>query len=339
MQFLWPLNLWLLWVVPALLALYVYAQRRRRKYALRYASLSLVKEALGRGPGIRRHIPPALYLVALAAMLVAFARPQSVVSLPTQEGVVVLAIDVSGSMQAEDVKPNRLEAAKEAAKIFVARQDPNVRIGVVSFSTDASIVQAPTIDRESVIAAINRLKPQRATAVGRAILVSLDAIFEDEEEEPPSAILRNLSPESLASRTPTQTRKGPFAPASIILLTDGVNNQFPPPLAIVDEATRRGVRVYTVGLGTPEGTILRLQGRAIRVRLDEATLKKIAELTEARYYYAANENDLREIYENLRTEVVIRTERTEISALFAALAALLSLLGGALSLVWFSRLP
>lgn len=339
MQFLWPLNLWLLWVVPALLALYVYAQRRRRKYALRYASLSLVKEALGRGPGIRRHIPPALYLVALAAMLVAFARPQSVVSLPTQEGVVVLAIDVSGSMQAEDVKPNRLEAAKEAAKIFVARQDPNVRIGVVSFSTDASIVQAPTIDRESVIAAINRLKPQRATAVGRAILVSLDAIFEDEEEEPPSAILRNLSPESLASRTPTQTRKGPFAPASIILLTDGVNNQFPPPLAIVDEATRRGVRVYTVGLGTPEGTILRLQGRAIRVRLDEATLKKIAELTEARYYYAANENDLREIYENLRTEVIIRTERAEISALFAALAALLSLLGGALSLVWFSRLP
>lgn len=339
MQFLWPLNLWLLWVVPALLALYVYAQRRRRRYALRYASLSLVKEALGRGPGIRRHIPPALYLVALAAMLVAFARPQSVVSLPTQEGVVVLAIDVSGSMQAEDVKPNRLEAAKEAAKIFVARQDPNVRIGVVSFSTDASIVQAPTIDRESVIAAINRLKPQRATAVGRAILVSLDAIFEDEEEEPPSAILRNLSPESLASRTPTQTRKGPFAPASIILLTDGVNNQFPPPLAIVDEATRRGVRVYTVGLGTPEGTILRLQGRAIRVRLDEATLKKIAELTEARYYYAANENDLREIYENLRTEVIIRTERAEISALFAALAALLSLLGGALSLVWFSRLP
>lgn len=340
MQFLWPQNLWLLWVVPALVALYVYAQRRRRKYALRYASLSLVREALGRGPGIRRHVPPALYLVALTAMLVAFARPVSVVSLPSQEGVVILAMDVSGSMQADDIKPNRLEAAKAAAKTFVERQHPNVRIGIVSFSTDASIVQAPTIDRDAVIAAIDRLRPQRATAIGRAILTSLDAIFEGSDEELPSAILRATEASPSPSPKPKPPRlKGQYAPASIILLTDGQNNQFPLPLAIVDEATNRGVRVYTVGLGTIEGTILRIQGRAIRTRLDEATLKKIAELTEAQYFNAANETELQKVYENLTTELVIRTEKTEITALFTALAALLSLLGGALSLVWFSRLP
>ncbi len=342
MQFIWPTNLWLIALVPALAALYVWQQRRRRKYALRYASLSLVREALGRGPGRRRHVPPVLYLLGLGTMLFAFARPQAVVSLPSQEGIVILAIDVSGSMQAEDMKPNRLEAAKSAAKTFVEKQNPNVRIGVVSFSTDAAIVQAPTSDKDAAIAAISRLRPQRATAIGRAILTSLDAIFEGSDEELPSAILRAADP-ALATpapkKTPPPKLKGQYYAASIILLTDGQNNQFPPPLAVVDEAVNRGVRVYTVGIGSVEGTLLRIQGRVIRTRLDEGTLKQIAELTNAQYFNASNESDLRQIYENLTTQLVIRTEKTEITALFTGIAALLVLLGGALSLLWFNRLP
>ncbi len=339
MQFLWPASLVLLLLVPVLVTLYVFVQRRRRRYALRYASLSLVREALGRGPGRRRHVPPALFLAALTLMLVASARPVAIVTAPTQEGTVVLAIDVSGSMQAQDIAPNRMEAAKAAAKAFVDRQAPFVRIGVVSFSGDASIVQAPTTDRQLVNAAIDRLRPQRATAIGRGILVSLDAIFEESEEEPPSAKYLRPSAQQEASLPPPSAQpRGVFAPASIVLLTDGQNNQFPPPLGIIDEAITRGIRVYTIGLGSPEGTILRIAGRSIRTRLDEATLKKIAELTDARYFNASNERNLREIYESLTTQLVLRQERSEITALFTVAAAALSLLAGALSIVWFGRL-
>ena len=206
MSFLWPTSLFFLVAVPVLLGLYIWSQRRRRKYALRYASLSLVKEALGRGPGIRRHIPPALYLLSLAFMLVALARPITVVKVPSQEGTVILAIDVSGSMRATDIKPDRITAAKEAAKAFVEKQGDSVKIGVVSFATDASIVQAPTLDHDLVLAAIDRLRLQRATAIGRAILTSLDAIWEDEgsEGDQPSAVLTQPQNPN-APQTPTKT--------------------------------------------------------------------------------------------------------------------------------------
>lgn len=343
MSFFWPTLLWLLILIPGLVALYVYAQRRRRKYALRYASLSMVKEALGAGPGIRRHIPPALTLVALTFMLIGVARPYAEIQIPSQEGTVVLAMDVSGSMQATDVQPNRMEVAKSAAKAFVAKQSDNVRIGVVSFSGDASIVQSPTTDKELIIEAIDRLRPQRATAIGRGILVSLDAIFEGSEDEPPSVkwLRPDLQPapgEAVPSASP-QGRTIPRAAATIILLTDGQNNQYPPPLTIVEEASSRGVRVYTIGLGTPEGTILRIGGRSVRTRLDEDTLKRVAALTDAEYYNAQNEAELRNVYENLTTELVLRKEKAEVSALFAAGAALLTVLAASLSLRWFGRIP
>jgi Ca-activated chloride channel family protein len=341
--FHWPTLLWLLLAIPALIAVYVYAQRRRRRYALRYASLAMVKEALGSGPGIRRHIPPVLTLAALAFMLIGVARPYAEVQVPSQEGTVVLAMDVSGSMQATDVQPNRMEVAKSAAKAFVAKQSDNVRIGVVSFSTDASIVQSPTTDKQLVTEAIERLRPQRATAIGRGILVSLDAIFEASEDEPPShKWLRpdaQPGPGEAAPAASPQARTIPRAAATIVLLTDGQNNQYPPPLTIVDEASSRGVRVYTIGLGTPEGTILRIGGRSIRTRLDEETLKRVATLTDAEYYNATNEAELKSVYENLTTELVLRKEKAEVSALFAAGAALLTVLAAALSLRWFGRIP
>jgi Ca-activated chloride channel family protein len=341
MNFIFPLGLWLVLIVPILIALYIWAQRRRQKYALRYASLSLVKEALGRGPGIRRHIPPALFLAALFFMTVAVARPVTVVSMPVQEGVVILAIDVSGSMQAEDLKPNRIEAAKEAAKAFVARQGEDVSVGIVSFAGDASLVQSPTTDHDLVIKAIDRLRTQRATAIGRGILTSLDAIFENDEEIPPSVqALQRLEATGGQGPMPTAPPGGTLnAPATIILLSDGQNNQFPAPLQIIGEAISRGIRVYTVGVGSAEGTILRLQGRQIRTRLDEATLKQIAELTEAEYFNASNSADLREVYEKLSTQLVLREQKTEVTSYLTAIAAVLSILAGAFSLLWFNRLP
>ena len=342
MSFLWPTSLFFLVAVPVLLGLYIWSQRRRRKYALRYASLSLVKEALGRGPGIRRHIPPALYLLSVAFMLFALARPITVVKVPSQEGTVILAIDVSMSMRATDIKPDRITAAKEAAKAFVLKQSESVKIGVVSFASDASIVQAPTLDHDLVIAAIDRLRLQRATAIGRAILTSLDAIWEDSgsEGDQPSAVLTQPQNPN-APQTPAKTAVpgAAKASASIILLTDGQNNQFPPPLAIVDQAISRGIRIYTVGVGTPAGAVLSLEGRSIRTSLDETTLKQVAADTDAQYFLATSDADLKKVYENLTTELVLRTQKTEVTALFTLVAAVFSVVASALSLLWFNRLP
>jgi len=332
MQFQWPMMLWLLLLIPVLVLLYVLAQRRRSRYALRYASLSLVKEALGRGPGWRRHAPPAIFLLGLALMLMALARPASVVTLPAQEGTPILTMDVSGSMRAEDLKPNRLEAAKSAARAFVERQPTGVRIGVVSFSDNAFLVQAPTAEKEQVIAAINRLAFQRGTAIGSGLLTSLDAIFEAADIES-SATLSSTLP------TPTPVPKGVYEPAIIVLLSDGESNRGPRPLEIVERVAARGVRVYTVGVGSVEGTVLHFGGRSMRVRLDEVTLKRLSEATDGDYFNAATEQDLHTIYQDLSTQLVFRKQHTEITALFTGIAAAILLAAAALSLLWFNRLP
>ncbi len=340
MSFLWVEMLWLLWFIPALVAVYFLVQRRRKKYALRYASLSLVKEALGRGPGIRRHIPPILFLISVATMIFALARPTATVIMPSQQGTVILAIDVSGSMRAEDLKPTRLEAAKSAARGFVEKQPKNIRIGVVSFSDNAAIVQAPTTDREQILAAINRLLPQRGTAIGRGILTSLDAIFEEPDAKPtPTPASRDLLGLSDPTPTPKPVPPGTFTAAVIVLLTDGVNTVGPRPQEIIKQIADRGIRVYTVGVGSPDGTVLTFDGRSIRVRLDEATLKDIADKSEAEYYKADSETDLREIYEKLSTQLVLKPEQTELTAGFTAVATILLLIAGTLSLLWFNRLP
>jgi Ca-activated chloride channel family protein len=321
-------------LVPILIVLYILAQRRRQKYALRYASLSLVKEALGRGPGTRRHIPPALFITALAVMLLGLARPASVVTLPAQEGTVILTMDVSGSMRAEDLKPNRLEAAKTAARAFVDKQPQGVKIGVVSFSDNAFVVQAPTDDKGAVLRAINRLTPQRGTAIGSALLTSMDAIFEEANREG-EAYSSSADP----TPTPTPLPQGQYEPALVVLLTDGESNRGPRPLDVVDRLAARGIRVYTVGVGSVEGTVLNTGGRSMRVRLDENTLKLVAEATDGTYYNASTEKDLEAIYENLSTHLVFRKQQTEITAFFTGAAVALSLIAGILSLLWFSRLP
>lgn len=338
MSFLWVEALWALLLVPVFVAVYVLIQRRRQRYVVRYASLSLVREALGKGPGIRRHIPAALFLLGITTMIVAVARPAATVTLPSQQGTVILTLDVSGSMRATDIQPSRLEAAKAAARAFVESQPGNVRIGVVSFSTSASVVQAPTTNRESVLSAISRLTTQRSTAIGSGILTSLDAIFEDPGAKTPTPSRDPLAvPEP--TPVPTPVPAGSHASAVVVLLSDGQSNAGPRPLDVAKQAADRGVRVYTVGIGSPNGIVVPFDGRSVRVRLDEDTLKRIAEETDAEYFRADSETDLRAIYQKLSTEMVFKTEQTELTAWFTAGASIIMTVAGALSLLWLNRLP
>jgi Ca-activated chloride channel family protein len=342
MTFLWPEMLSLMVVLPLLLAAYVFVLRRKKKLALRYASLALVRDAMGAGQRIKRHIPPLLFFLALAAMLVAIARPQATITLPTQHETVILAMDISGSMRATDVEPNRLIAAQNAAKQFVAEQPENVRIGVVAFAGTATVAQAPTRNREDVIAAIDRFQLQRATAIGSAIIVSLATIFPDDGIDVgaltygPESNKKSEKTAAAAARKPVPP--GSYASAVIILLTDGQRTSGPDTLQAAKMAAERGVRIYTVGVGTPEGKIIGFEGWSMRVRLDEETLKAVADMTRGEYFYAGNAVDLKKVYEALNAKLVLERKKTEITALFAAAAAFLALVSAALSLAWFHRI-
>jgi len=347
MNFLWPEALVLLVVLPLLIVLYVWLLGRRKKTALRYASLSLVRDAMGAGQRVRRHVPPALFLLALVAMLVAVARPTAVVTLPTQHDLVVLAIDISRSMLAEDVKPNRMVAAQEAARSFVAEQPRSTRIAIVSFAGTAQLVQPPTQNREDLIAAIDRFQLQRATAIGSAIVVSLATIFPDAGIDLATVGARKPGmPQSLDQPQTGPNAKPPFKPvppgsygsAAIILLTDGQTTTGIDPIEAAKVAAERGVRIFTVGIGTVDGEILRTEGWSMRVRLDEETLKKVSEMTRGDYYYAGTAMDLRKVYEKLNATLVFEKRETEITALFTAAAAVLAVLAGLLSVLWFNRI-
>jgi Ca-activated chloride channel family protein len=335
MTFLWPTALWLLAAVPVLAGMYVWALRRKKKLALQYSSLSLVREAVSSGQSFRRHIPPALFLAAMAGMLLAGARPAAIVTLPSQHETVILAMDVSGSMRAEDVKPNRLAASQAAAKAFIDDTPRSTRIGIVAFAGSASLVQAPTSNRGHAAAAIEQFQLQHATAVGSGILVSLKAIFPDAEFDPFDLKPRKAS---AAAGGSAPVKPGSYGSAAIILLTDGQTTSGPDPIEAARVAAGRGVRVFTVGVGTPEGEILTGEGWSIRVRLDEDALRQIADLTGGEYFYAGTAGDLKKVYAALNSKLVMEKQESEITALFAVAAALLALVSAALSLLWFNRI-
>jgi Ca-activated chloride channel family protein len=343
MTFIWPAALLLLLVLPLLVAWYLRLQQRRRQLAARYGTLGLLQAPGGGAPrplGRRRHLPPALFLAGLAVLLVALARPQMVVSLPRLQGTVILAFDVSGSMAADDLKPTRMEAAKEAARAFVDRQPATVQIGVVSFSDSGFAVQPPTNEQATILAAIDRLRPERGTSLAHGILTALNAILIDEEDGAGGQgrlLYSDLTPSPTPSPTPVPA--GTYAPAAVVLLTDGENTAPPDPLEAVQLAADRGVRVYTIGIGSAEGATLEIEGFSIHTQLDEPTLKAVAERTGGTYFNAADAEELRSIYANLNPELGIAPEKTEVTALFAGVSALLLLIGGACSLLWFSRLP
>ena len=346
MTFLWPEMLWLFLLVPALVAGYFYLLRRKQQAALRYASLSMIKEALGSGQKYRRHIPPLLFLTALMAMIFAIARPAAVVTLPSQHRTIILAMDVSGSMRATDVQPNRITAAQTAAKAFVADQPSNVRIGVVSFAGTAAVVQAPTQNREDIIAAIDRFQLQRATAIGSGIIVSLATIFPDAGIDVSSLIYGRNAPRGVPLDQAGKAEKKEFKPvapgsytsAAIILLTDGQRTTGPDSIEAARMAADRGVRIFTVGFGTKSGETIGFEGWSMRVRLDEETLKTIASMTRGEYFFAGTATDLRKVYESLNSRFLLEKKDMEISALFAAAAAVAALVSALLSLLWFNRI-
>ena len=340
LNFLWPEMLWAMLAVPLLVAAYFWLLTRRKKAVLRYANLSLIKAAMAKSVAWRRHVPPVLMLLAAAALLFASARPAAVITLPSAQKTVVLAIDVSGSMRATDVKPNRITAAQEAAKTFVAELPRSVRVAVVSFAGTAAVVQAPTLSRDDVYASIDRFQLQRGTATGSGIVLSLATIFPDAGIDLSQITgARNMpaAPGEKPKPDFTPVEPGSYPSAAIIMLTDGQRTTGPDPLDAAKMAAERGVRVYTVGIGTKEGETIGFEGWSMRVRLDEDTLKNIADRTRADYFYAGTAEDLKKVYQSLSTRLVVERKETEITALFALLGALLMVSAAGLSVWWFGR--
>ena len=359
--FQWPVFLWLLVLVPLAVALYLLLLNRRKKTALRYANLALVKNAMG-AVGWRRHVPPALMLASFTLLLIAMARPSAIVSLPSTRATVILTMDVSGSMRATDVEPSRIEAAQAAAKQYIKDQPKDVTIGVVAFAATAFLVQNPTLDRESLDAAIDRFELQRGTAVGSGILVAMSTLF-PHEDFPISNFsgggfgngsggfgfggsdrFGRFGGRALGDRRGPAPKKphvpvepGSYKNAVIILLTDGQTNAGYDPIEAARIAANYGVRVYTVGFGTTRGNIVGFGGFSMRAQLDEDALKKIADMTRGRYFHAASEDDLKAVYNVLSKQLILETKEMEISSFFAAAAALLLVISAALSFTWFGR--
>lgn len=355
--FLWPQFLWLLLAIPVLVGVYVWLLRRRKKAALSYASLALVRQALGRGQGLRRHVPPALFLLALAFMLLAAARPHAVVSLPSDQQTIILAVDVSGSMRATDVQPTRIAAAQNAVKRFLADLPRHVKVGLVTFAGSAHIAQLPTLNRDDLNTAIDRFQLQRGTATGNGIMMAMATLFPDAGidiemlgDERRSRFADSVSGRARGSQQGVAgaaahdgaapappAAPGSYGSAAVVMLTDGQRTTGVDPVEAARFAADRGVRVYTVGVGTVEGENIGFEGWSMRARLDEDTLKSVARSTQAEYFYAGSATDLSKVYQSLSSRFALETRETEVSSLAALAAACLAMLSAALSLAWFSR--
>ncbi|HNE70356.1 MAG TPA: VWA domain-containing protein, partial [Anaerolineales bacterium] len=242
MELLWPGFLYLLALIPLLVLVYIFVLRRRKPYAVRYSSLSLVREALGKQSQVRRHLPFVLFLLAMSSLVVAMGRPVSTITVPASNATIILAIDVSRSMCSTDISPNRLEAAKTAAWDFIAAQESNVQIGLVAFAGYAVVIQEPTTERSLLETAIQNITTARRTAIGSGLLKSLEALSEIDDSMP--------SP--FAGTEPEPMPAGQYAPYIVVLLTDGVNTTGPEPVFAAEFAKTRGVRVYTIGFGTAQ---------------------------------------------------------------------------------------
>jgi len=347
MTFIWPEMLWLLTAAPLLIALYAFLLHRKKRATAHYAGLLMVQSAASTASRTRRYLPPVLLFLAIVALILSTSRPAAVVTLPTQHETIILAMDVSGSMRATDVEPSRIVAAQTAAKNFILDQPSSTRIGIVTFAGAAAVAQYPTQNRDDVLAAIDRLELQRATAIGSGILVSLKILFPTLDFD-----LSTGNPRKDPTKGPQFDSWGnpikkfemkPVAPGSydsavIVLLTDGQTTAGPDPIESARMAAERGVRVYTVGIGTPGGEILNAGGMRMRVKLDEDTLKQIAAITHGEYFFAASSPDLKNVYKSLSSRFSTEKRETEISALFVAGAVLLALTAAMMSLAWFNRI-
>jgi Ca-activated chloride channel family protein len=349
MIFEWPMLLWGWIVVPLLAIAYVRMQRQRAAAMPGAARWSRHPGSTG-APRLRRLLPPVLYALALTLLIGAAARPMAVLSLPSLRDVIILAFDVSHSMRADDVKPTRLAAAQQAARTFIEEQPSTTRIGVVAFAETALAVQRPTTNREELLKVIDKLEPQKGTAVGEAMLVSLQALFPKEIFELRPRAAQGAGDDAGASpdapRPAPDAGAAPRAPvppgseksAAIVMLSDGAATGGPDPLEVARLAAARGVRIFTVGLGTEEGAVVELDGISMRVQLDEEMLRKVADVTRARFFQASDVEGLRAVYRDVSARLVVETRETEVSALFVGAAALLALLAAGASMFWFNRI-
>ena len=350
MSFLWPGLLGLLLLVPALVTVYLWSLRRRRPASVRYSSLSLIHAAQP-GPGrLRRHLPFALFAVALAALALAVGRPVAIASVPANETTIVLVLDVSGSMCSNDIAPTRLMAAEAAAAAFIEHQGSSTQIGIVAFSGFAQIVQAPTNDKTALLAALRSLITGRRTAIGSGILAAIDAISEVDPAVAPS------TGEGEPGVEPPPVTSGAYVPDIIVALTDGASNFGPDPLDAAQQAATRGIRVYTIGFGTPDGgeldRVCATQfrggepgnggfggggfggGGGFRRGIDDQALMQIADRTGATYYPAESADQLEGVFGSLPTNLITKHEVVELSVGFVAIGLLLAGSGLLLGRAW-----
>ena len=321
MSFATPMLLWALLLIPLIVGAYLLAQRRRIKYAARFTNLDLLTNVVDASPGRRRHLPPALAIAALAALLLAMARPQTVVAVPREEASVVLAMDSSISMTATDVAPTRLDAAKSAASDFLDGLPERFRVGLVSFASSASVLQEPTDDRDAVRSSLDSLQSDLGTALGDAILRSVE----------------------LAPKQSVNSTTGDEPTFSVLLLSDGANSTGSDPLDAIEVAKEAGVAIYTIALGTDAGRVELTNDSGISqtfaVPPDPDTLRQVAEETGGRFFEAPTEADLQAVYDELGSQVAFEKKERELTAAFAGGGAALLLLGGTLSVLWFGRIP
>jgi Ca-activated chloride channel homolog len=330
MSFEWPLALLGLIAVPLTVGLYTLAQRRRRAYAVRFTNLELLGSVVTASPGWRRHLPPILFLLALAALTAAIARPHVNVDVAKEEATVMLTTDSSGSMQATDVTPNRLDAARSAAKGFTNRLPEKFRLGLVTFSNVAQLLVPPTEDRQPVRNALDSLQAEGGTAIGTALETSLSALQPVIEKNQRAIRRQGLN-----------RRRAP--PAVIVLLSDGYSTTGPEPLEVARRARELRVPINTVALGTSAATVTlsdRLgTTRNVRVPPDRRTLRRVAQVTGGQYFGAADQGKLNDVYKRLGSRIGFREEKREVTAAFAGGGLALMLAGGLLSMMWFGRLP
>ncbi|MDB5953990.1 VWA domain-containing protein [Ramlibacter sp.] len=343
MDFQWPRLLWLMLALPLLPAAYVWLLRRRDQRAVRFSSVALLRAATGRN--LRRHVPPALMLLALAGLLLASARPEARVPLPWARSSIMMAIDVSLSMRVSDVQPSRMAAAQDAAKLFLRDLPKGVEVGLVTFAGGSQVVQRATLDRGALTQAIDGFQMQLGTAVGDAIVTCLAELFPEQHIDVEELSLgRKPQGRSLDERgKPAPKQVAPVPPgsypsAAIVLLSDGRRTVGIETLDAARMAADRGVRIYVVGLGTVSGDVATPEGMPIYMQLDEPTLREVARMTGGEYYHAGTAETLRSVYRNLGTRMQVLTRETELTGLVALASALLLVTAGVLSVLWFRRL-
>lgn len=350
MSLLWPGFLYMFLLIPLAIGVYLWILRRRRRFAVRYSSLSLVREAAAKQSWLRKHLPFLLFLLALTSLVFALSRPVATVLIPSNEATVIMAIDVSRSMCSTDIPPNRLVVAKDAALSFIQSNTAGRQVGIVAFAGFAELIQPPTTNERLLEDAIEGLVPARRTAIGSAILRSIDAIAEVDNRVAPSELSQSTNP--AVSALP----EGEYVPHIIVLLTDGASNAGPLPMTAARQAVERGVRVYTIGFGTTNNSSPMNCGEddpfgfgggfgspfggggggggGFRREIDEETLQQVADATGGEYYIATSAGELQDVFQSLPTYVIATRETTEISVFFTALAVLIAILAMFLSLRW-----